>query len=85
MYCTITLVLYICVYSLGTDLPYCRTNDLQCCTTYYFERYESDLRKDLTIGAQSDVQAIFIPWVQAFDYIIGMFSILLSCVCIQAN
>lgn len=54
----------------GTDLPYCRTNNLQCCTACYFERYISDLRKDLTTGAQSDVQAIFIPWVQAFDYII---------------
>ena len=77
--------IYLCEL-LGADLPYCRTNNLQCCTTYYFERYTSDLRKDLTVGAQSDVQAIFIPWVQAFDYIIGLFSILSSCcVYIQAN
>ena len=68
---TIILLLYCCLIS-GSQLPYCRTSDLQCCTTSYLDDLRSKLSLNISTGAQTDLMKALKPWQESYIQLTGI-------------
>ena len=62
----------IITISIGEQLPYCRTPDLQCCTTDYLDDLKYEKSLDIASSAQTDLMNIFNPWHQSLALLTGM-------------
>lgn len=54
------------------QLPYCRTSDLQCCTSNYLDTLKTEIALQISTGIQTDLRNAFQPWQQSYAKLTGI-------------
>ena len=58
---------FYCTVVSGTDLPYCATRDLQCCTVDFLNKEKTKLTAKMMIEIHQDILPTLTKWKQAYD------------------